>query len=65
MSMFTELWGVEAISWTLAQVKSEIRALPKTWSERKSYILHDYARLAGITLEHKDFTDVGALPQTR
>lgn len=65
MSMLTELWGIEATSWTLEQVKAAIRAMPPIWSERKSYILKDYANIKGIKLEHKDFTDVGALPQTK
>jgi len=65
MSMLTELWGEEAINWSLNKLKYEIKQLPETWSERKSYILHDWAAINNRTLTHQDYIDVGAKPQTK
>jgi len=63
--MATELFGLDVVNLTLQELKAKILALPPIWSERKSYILHDFARLTGIKLAHNDYTDVGCLPQTK
>ncbi len=65
MSMLTELFGLEATTFGLEEVKQLILSLPPTWSERKSYLLHDWGAINNVTLTHKDYTDVGAHPQTK
>lgn len=65
MSLFTEVFGVEAIDWPITKVKEEILKLPPIWSERKSYLLKDWSRINNWILKHKDFTDVGCLPMKK
>lgn len=65
MSLVTELFGPKIVYATLDELKSKILRLPKIWSERKSYLLHDFARIRGLKLKHSDFTDVGARSQTK
>ena len=65
MGLVGDLWGWTGYDWDLATLKKEILKLPPIWSERKSYLLHDWARVHEVKLKHQDFVDVGAHPQTK
>ena len=60
MSMLTELFTTDAMTWSLEKLKREIRALPRVQQERRSYILKDWAAITGNKLTPSDFEDVGA-----
>lgn len=62
MSLLTELFGEDVINETLDQVKARINSLPDTLNERKSYLLKDYSKIAGIELNEQDFNDINTLP---
>jgi len=58
MSMITELFGDIVLTATVEEIKVLINGLPHTQEERRSYLLHDWASIRGITLTASDFLDV-------
>jgi len=62
MSMIIELFGRSIIDKPIEEVKRMILTLPKSWRERHSYLLHEWSRLTGETLQESDYNDVGGLP---
>lgn len=61
--MVTELFGREVINISKEELKEKIRALPPTWAERRSYLLHDWSAITGVKMTAQDFKDVGGVKQ--
>ena len=58
MSLFTEIFGVNAIYWRKNRVIDEINKLPRVQQERRSYLLKDWGLVAGVKLTNSDFARV-------
>ena len=58
MSLLTELFGEEALAFTLEEVKEKIKKLPRASREKKAYLLKDFAAITGIKLIGTDFEDI-------
>lgn len=56
--MLTELFSPDIVKASLKDVKYKINALPHTWQERRSYLLHEYAAITGTKLTADDFKDI-------
>ena len=60
MSLLIQLFGDAVINSNLEEVKKRIKALPPTRTERKAYLLKEFAEISHTILTKKDFRDVGA-----
>lgn len=62
MSLLIQLFGDKILQTSFADVKNKIKALPPTRTERRGYLLKEYASIKGIELTKKDFDDVTPNP---
>ncbi len=58
MSLITELFGPEILLDDINGVKGKIKNLPPTLTEKKDYLLKDFATIKGIKLTGQDFKDI-------
>ena len=60
MSLLLQLFGEDILRASLADVKKQIKDLPPAPTERKGYLLKEFAKITNKILTEQDFRDVGA-----
>lgn len=58
MSLVTEVFGMDVLQMTKAELIERIQRLPPSQDERRTYLLHDWSAATGVQLSAEDFAAV-------
>jgi len=61
MALMIELWGASIIYDTPEEFKERIRKLPPIWTERKTYLMHEYQNIKPHQWTVDDYKDIGIM----